>query len=120
MGLSNSQGNVADPPCGVGEHRRGWPAPWMFGVLIVPLGICVGFITTPLPFLLGKAGIPVDQIARISSLVQLPAFLFFLWAPLVDVKLRRRTWLVLSAAAAALCVGGSIPLLGISHLSVVT
>jgi PAT family beta-lactamase induction signal transducer AmpG len=120
MSLSNSQGKVADPPCGVGEHRREWPAPWMFGVLILPLGIYVGFITTPLPFLLGKAGIPVDQIARISSLVQLPAFLFFLWAPLIDVKLRRRAWLVISAAAAALCVGATIPLLGSSHVGVVT
>ncbi|MDR3747321.1 MAG: hypothetical protein P4M04_04055 [Acidobacteriota bacterium] len=37
-----------------------WPAPWVFGLLILPLGMVVGFNVTPLPFLLAKAGVSVD------------------------------------------------------------
>ena len=43
-------------------HR--WPPPWLFRLLILPLGIIVGFKATPLPFLLAKAGVPADRIAN--------------------------------------------------------
>jgi MFS family permease len=81
---------------------RQWPAPWLFGLLILPLGIYVGFIWTALPLLLSEAGFAIGQIARINAILQIPPILLFLWTPVVDVKLRRRTWLVLSALAAAL------------------
>jgi hypothetical protein len=68
-----------------------WPPPWLFSLLILPLGIVVGFKATQLPFLLFKAGVPVDRIATVSSIANLPGVLVFLWAPLVDIKLRRRT-----------------------------
>ena len=77
------------------DSTRSWPAPWLFSLLILPLGIVVGFKSTPLPFLLAEAGVPVDRIATISSIVNLPGVLVFLWAPLVDIKLRRRTWLAI-------------------------
>lgn len=50
------------------EPRR-WPVPWVFSVLILPLGVYTGFITTPLPFLLSKAGVQVEAIARITGLI---------------------------------------------------
>jgi len=88
----------------------------LFSLLILPLGISVGFKFTALPFLLAKAGVPVDRIATLASIVHLPAALQFLWAPLVDVKLRRRTWLVIGALASSLCFCFAIPLIGASHL----
>jgi MFS family permease len=81
---------------------RQWPAPWLFGLLILPLGIYVGFIWTALPLLLSEAGLAIGQIARINAILQIPPILLFLWTPVVDVKLRRRTWLVLGASATAL------------------
>ncbi len=90
--------------------RRTWPRPWAFGLLILPVAVYVGFTATPLPFLLSKAGISVLEIGTIGSLLQLPNILVFLWAPLVDVKLRRRAWLVLSAAATGLFLWGALPL----------
>jgi hypothetical protein len=45
------------------------------------------------PFLLSRAGVQVEQIARIGALLQLPPIFMLLWTPIVDVKLRRRTWL---------------------------
>jgi hypothetical protein len=81
---------------------RQWPAPWLFGLLILPLGIYVGFVWTALPLLLSQAGLTIGQIARIDAILQIPPILLFLWTPVVDVKLRRRTWLVLGALATAL------------------
>jgi hypothetical protein len=99
---------------------RGWPAPWLFGVLILPQGIYLGFVTTVLPFLFGKASVPIDRIARTTSLLSLPWIVCFLWSPLVDVWLRRRTWLVIWALATALCLGVSLPLVNAANLNLVT
>ena len=96
------------------------PAPWMFSLLILPLGISVGFKFTPLPFLLAQAGVPFYRIATIASIVHLPAVLGFLWAPLVDTKLRRRTWLVLGALGTSMGLGIAFPLIGVTHSNLLT
>jgi MFS transporter, PAT family, beta-lactamase induction signal transducer AmpG len=99
------------------RHR---PASWLFSLLILPLGIIVGFKATPLPFLLARAGVPVDRIASISSIVNLPGVLLFLWAPLVDIKFRRRTWLAIGIFWAALSVCIYVPLIGPAHVTLMT
>ena len=71
------------------------PAPWLFSLLILPLGIVVvGFNFTAFPLLLAQAGVPVDRIASISSIINLPGVIGFLFAPVVDIKFRRRTTVV--------------------------
>ena len=102
------------------RHSGRTPAPWIFALLILPLGVSVGFKFTPLPFLLAQAGVPVYRIATIASIVHLPAVLVFLWAPLVDSKLRRRTWLVLGALGTALGLWIAVPLIGATHLKLLT
>ena len=102
------------------RHSGRTPAPWIFALLILPLGGSVGFKFTPLPFLLAQAGVPVYRIATIASIVHLPAVLVFLWAPLVDTKLRRRTWLVLGALGTALGLWIAVPLIGATHLKLLT
>jgi hypothetical protein len=92
----------------------------MFSLLILPLGISVGFKFTPLPFLLAQAGVPFYRIATIASIVHLPAVLGFLWAPLVDTKLRRRTWLVLGALGTSMGLWIAFPLIGATHLNLLT
>jgi PAT family beta-lactamase induction signal transducer AmpG len=96
-----------------------WPPPWLFLILMLPGGIYSGFIQTPLPYVLGKAGVPVDRIANIASLVQVPTIFYFLWAPLVDMQLRRRSWMVLASFASAVCLVAAIPLVGVSHLTAI-
>jgi len=56
-----------------------------------------------LPYLLRRHGITVERIASISALVQVPTIWYFLWAPIVDVRFRRRTWLMALAVASAAC-----------------
>jgi MFS transporter, PAT family, beta-lactamase induction signal transducer AmpG len=117
---------MANPLDHPGSHHsdfskvRAWPAPWVFGVLILPLGMYIGFIWTALPFLLSKAGIPVEGISRIAAILQIPPLLMFLWTPVVDVKLRRRTWLVLAAVSSSICVFFACPLIGPSHFNLLT
>jgi hypothetical protein len=74
------------------NNARAWPAPWVFSLLILPLGMIVGFNFTPLPLLLANAGVPVDRIPGVNSIVNLPGVLGLLVAPVVDIKLRRRAW----------------------------
>lgn len=101
-------------------HPKRWPPPWLFLILILPGGVYNGFTQTPLPFLLSKSGVAVDRIANIESLLQVPTVLYFLWAPLVDMKLRRRTWLVLASVGSATCLALAMPLVGTQVLAVVT
>src|SRR5215467_1433465 len=94
-----------------------WPAPWLFSLLILPLGIVVvGFNFTALPLLLAQAGVPVDRIASISAIINLPGVIGFLFASLVDVKFRRSTWLALAAFGTAVFACLYFPLIGASHL----
>jgi MFS family permease len=67
------------------------------------MGTFWGFVTTAMPFLLRKQGIPVDQIASISALAGIAQVVYVLWSPLVDMGLTRRAWvLVLSGVSAAM------------------
>jgi PAT family beta-lactamase induction signal transducer AmpG len=102
------------------DRPRRWPPPWLFLILILPGGVFGGFTTTPMPFLLSQAGVPVERIARIGSLLYVPTVFYFLWAPLVDMKLRRRTWLVLSSVGSAGLLAAAMPLVGPGHLTLFT
>ena len=88
----------------VEDVRTRHPAAWLFGVTVLPYGIYYGFIGVTMPYLLRAAGVPVDRIAGISALCLAPAVWYFLWAPLADIGLRRRTWLMLTAALSAVCI----------------
>jgi hypothetical protein len=52
--------------------------------------------------------------------VHLPTVLVFLWAPLVDVKLRRQIWLVIGAVGTSLGLCLAFPLIRASHLKLMT
>lgn len=100
--------------------QRRWPSPWVFSLLILPLGMIVGLNYTALPFLLAKAGVPVDRVASVSAVINLPGVLGLVIAPLVDVKLRRRTWLAIGIFGTAIAACLYFPLIGASHLILMT
>jgi PAT family beta-lactamase induction signal transducer AmpG len=100
------------------QHR--WPQPWVFSLLILSLGMIYGFNFTALPFLLAKAGVPVDRIASVSAVALLPGVLGLFIAPIVDIKLRRRTWLAVGIFGTAITACIYFPLIGASHLVLMT
>ena len=63
-----------------------------------------GVSGTLLSFLLRQQGVAPHAIANQRALLLLPATLFFLWSPVTDFLLRRKTWLLLATAASALTV----------------
>ena len=67
----------------------------------MPYGAFNGVVAVAIPYLLRKQGISVERIATIVALVQAPAVWYVLWAPVVDMKFRRRTWIVLLGVASA-------------------
>jgi MFS transporter, PAT family, beta-lactamase induction signal transducer AmpG len=83
--------------------------PWLFAPLAAPSGIASWGVTALLvPYLLRKHGVAVDRIAIVSATASIPTFCFFLWAPVVDIGLRRRTWILLIYGCAALCLALAI------------
>jgi hypothetical protein len=80
--------------------QRRAPSPWIFALLNVPHAvITTGVSGTLLSFLLRQQGVTPHLIANQRAFLQLPSSLFFLWGPLTDLWLRRKTWLLLSTAA---------------------
>ncbi|HEV2619966.1 MAG TPA: MFS transporter, partial [Acidobacteriaceae bacterium] len=91
--------------------RRQLP-PWAMGLAIAPLGFYYGFISTAMPILLRAKGVSVDEISKISLLAFSPSFWAFLLCPILDVRFSKRTYALVSAGIAALCLGASTLLIG--------
>jgi MFS family permease len=85
-----------------GSTRRA-PSRWVFAVVAMPYGSFNGVVAVALPYLLRRHGTSVERIASIEAIVQAPAIWYVLWAPAVDLALRRRTWIVLLSVATAVC-----------------
>ncbi len=76
---------------------------WRFALASAPYGSFNGLVAVGLPYVLRQRGVAVERIAIIEALVQAPAIWFFLWGPVVDLGLRRRTWIVILSTASAVC-----------------
>jgi MFS family permease len=86
------------------EHN----SPWLFGILGIPNGLANAIIVILMPYVLRKQGVAVDRIAEIVALASVPNVWYFLYSPLVDMGLRRRTWILLSASVAGVCSAAAI------------
>ncbi|MGO9831837.1 MAG: MFS transporter [Myxococcaceae bacterium] len=93
-------------------------APWLFGVLRTSFGFTTAVAGILVPYLLRQHGTAVDRIAGVVAVAMLPMVWAFLYSPLADTGLRRRTWVLVSSAAAGLAaavailtVGGSLAVL---------
>lgn len=75
--------------------------PWIFGITNIPYGVSGTFTGVAVPFLLRKAGLPIDQIAIVSGIAFLPSAYQLFWAPIVDLGIKRRSWLILCAFSGA-------------------
>jgi PAT family beta-lactamase induction signal transducer AmpG len=77
--------------------------PWVFGLLIAPYAVVgFGIVQGALSFLMRRQGVSVEQIGAVVSLLILPQTLYFLWSPITDFLMRRRTWLMVGATSAGL------------------
>ncbi len=82
--------------------------PWLFGLLIAPNAVLAfGIIAGALSYLLRKQGVGIGRSSEIISLLILPQTIYFLWSPITDFWIRRRTWLMVGAVAAALTMAAA-------------
>ncbi|MEX1275994.1 MAG: MFS transporter, partial [Bacteroidota bacterium] len=63
----------------------------LFAALYMSEGAPIGFLWWALPTKLRAAGLPIEQITTLTSLLVLPWAFKFLWAPLIDT-LRSERW----------------------------
>jgi PAT family beta-lactamase induction signal transducer AmpG len=71
--------------------------PIAYLLLILPFGASSGYIGTTLGYQLSHAGVDADGIATLIAISFFPQTLKFLWAPLTDATLTRRTWFLVGA-----------------------
>jgi len=76
--------------------------PWLFSLLIAPEAvIAVGLVGGALAYLLRNEGVDPARGASLVALLSLPHAIYFLWGPLTDFWMGRRTWLMAGAVASA-------------------
>ncbi len=86
---------------------------WIFALLGVPMAvIAAGLINGGLSFLLTRQGVGMAQSSGIISLLTLPTAIYFLWSPLTDFFVERKSWVILGAVAA-----GAAMIVAFSHAS---
>jgi PAT family beta-lactamase induction signal transducer AmpG len=85
--------------------------PIVFLFLIAPFGAMSGYLTVAVAYLLSQAGLGVEQIAEVVALSYVPHTWKFLWAPIADTTLTRKTWYVLASLVSALGIyaTGAVP-----------
>jgi PAT family beta-lactamase induction signal transducer AmpG len=77
--------------------------PWIFGLLIAPSGVLGNGVIQGgvLGYLLSLQSVDSGTQAHLIGLLSLPTSLYFLWSPITDFFIRRRTWLLVGALLAA-------------------
>ena len=75
--------------------------PWIWAVLYFPLGLANGFPSVALGYLGSRAGLDVSAVAGIVGMTFLAGGWKFLWAPVGDYTLSRKSWYVIGVASVA-------------------
>lgn len=73
----------------------------------MPYGVVGSFTGVVMPYLASRAGIELTDIGWFVTLLFVPTFLAFLYAPVVDFGPRRKYWLVIVTVLGAGCLFGA-------------
>jgi MFS transporter, PAT family, beta-lactamase induction signal transducer AmpG len=87
------------------ETGRRLPPIWVMGLSNASFGLTGGFCGVVLPELFAAHGIPAGHIAVAAALILSPSFWGFIIAPILDVRLSRRTYALILGTITALAVG---------------
>jgi MFS family permease len=97
--------------------------PFLFTILILPMGVSAGYVSVTLGYLLSQAGVSVEKIAALVAATLLPHILKFLWAPLVDTTFSFKKWYWVGSIVSALGIiaTGILPLKesSLPHLTII-
>ena len=81
------------PQGGTAEKAR----PWLYSLLIAPSAVLMNGVIQGgvLAYMLSQRGVGSKGQSHAIFLLSLPTWLYFLWSPITDFFVRRRTWLSL-------------------------
>jgi MFS family permease len=77
---------------------------WIFGITSIPYGVCGAFIATLMPFLFANANISLQDIGWFGTAAMIPTWTNALYSSVVDLGMRRRSWLILMSVLSAICL----------------
>src|SRR3954451_8219695 len=108
---SRRRSSSATSPSARSDCRSPIKHPAVYMVLIIPFGLVTGFISIPLGYQLGSAGVTAEGVAALVAVSFIPQTWKFLWAPVADLTFTRKRWYAVSAVLCALGLGalGTIP-----------
>ena len=91
------------------QTRHAHPIVFLF--LIIPFGMISGYLSVTLAYVLSQAGVSTGLIAGVIAAGYIPHSWKFLWAPIADTTLSRKTWYLLAAAVsmAGVFAMGAVP-----------
>lgn len=92
-------GSAAEAVAG-GESRAAVKErPWLFAFLIAPSAVVANGVIQGgvLGYMLSQRGVNPGLSSRMIAILALPTMLYFLWSPMTDFLVRRRTWLLTGA-----------------------
>ena len=101
---STSQKNVPGSSVFSSRRMRFWPTASSAGVL---------------SYLLREQGVGIGRSSEIIALLILPQTIYFLWSPITDFWIRRRTWLIVGALGCRPHSGRRLPRQQARHSSAV-
>ena len=101
VGAEAVAGNGTKREPGRGER------PWLYSVLIAPSAVTANGVIQGgvLAYMLSQHGATSGEQSRLVFLMALPTMIYFLWSPLTDFLVRRRTWLLIGGAGAGILMG---------------
>jgi MFS family permease len=85
------------------QPRHAHPA--LFGLLLVPFGMIVGYSDLALAYLLGERGLTTPLIGIVLGYMAMPHAMKLLWAPALDAGTARRTWFLAAVGVGAVAIG---------------
>lgn len=91
--------------------ERKLPPVWLFALAALPYGIVGAYSQQVMPYLVRESGLDVDSIGWYSLILFIPPMLQFLYAPIVDIGIRRKHWhvIVTTISAIAIVITCTIP-----------
>jgi len=81
--------------------------PWIYGLLVAPSAVVANGVIQGgvLAYLLSRHGVGSGGQSHMIFLLALPTSLYFLWSPITDFFVRRRSWLLGGGLSAAALMG---------------
>jgi PAT family beta-lactamase induction signal transducer AmpG len=104
VGAEASAGVLNEPA------TKGPSRPWLYSLLIAPSAVLANGVVQGgvIGYLARQQGISSLRTSQIISMLALPTMIYFLWSPITDFLVRRRTWLLIGGIVGGLLMGAGL------------